>query len=143
MGRYEGGRGLKWPKIGDVVYGWPLILCIFRTYYQCQANGAKRGGYEAILKHCAAGTAFDPKSGICNHVSSLSCEKEPSQSVDPFEYELRGTSKITNTEIAYKQLHTFFITYTDTYLIQDKYFSFLTQKTIQSVKNVEVISYCL
>ena len=25
MGRYEGGRGLKWPKIGDVVYGWPLI----------------------------------------------------------------------------------------------------------------------
>ena len=24
MGRYEGGRGLKWPKIGDVVYGWPL-----------------------------------------------------------------------------------------------------------------------
>jgi hypothetical protein len=56
-----------------------------RTYYQCQANGARRGGYEAILKHCAAGTAFDPKSGICNHVSSLSCEKEPSQSVDPFE----------------------------------------------------------
>jgi len=56
-----------------------------RTYYQCQANGAKRGGYEAILKHCAAGTAFDPKSGICNHVSSLSCEKEPSQSLDIFE----------------------------------------------------------
>ena len=27
MGRYEGGgRGLKWPKIGDVVYGWPLIM---------------------------------------------------------------------------------------------------------------------
>ena len=25
MGRYEGGRGLKWPKIGDVVYGWPHI----------------------------------------------------------------------------------------------------------------------
>ena len=25
MGQYEGGRGLKWPKIGDVVYGWPLI----------------------------------------------------------------------------------------------------------------------
>ena len=24
MGRYDGGRGLKWPKIGDVVYGWPL-----------------------------------------------------------------------------------------------------------------------
>ena len=23
MGQYEGGRGLKWPKIGDVVYGWP------------------------------------------------------------------------------------------------------------------------
>jgi len=56
-----------------------------RTYYQCQANGARRGGYEAILKHCAAGTAFDPKSGICNHVSSLSCEKELSQSEDLFE----------------------------------------------------------
>ena len=79
-----------------------ILLCIFRTYYQCQANGARRGGYEAILKHCAAGTAFDPKSGICNHVSSLSCEKEPSQSVDPFE--LRGTPKITNTDIAYKQI---------------------------------------
>ena len=26
MGRYEGGRGLKWLKIGDVVYGWPLAL---------------------------------------------------------------------------------------------------------------------
>ena len=62
--------------------------------------------------------------------------------MDPFEYELRGTPKITNTEIAYKQLP-FLITYTDTYLIQDKYFSFLTQKIVQSVKNVEVISYCL
>jgi hypothetical protein len=69
-----------------------ILFCFFRTYYQCQANGAKRGGYEAILKHCAAGTAFDPKSGICNHVSSLSCEKEPSQSVDPFELSLRGMS---------------------------------------------------
>ena len=68
---------------------WIYYLCIFRTYYQCQANGAKRGGYEAVLKHCAAGTAFDPKSGICNHVSSLSCEKEPSQSLDIFE--TRGT----------------------------------------------------
>ena len=26
MGRYGGGRGQKWPKIGDVVYGWPLTL---------------------------------------------------------------------------------------------------------------------
>ena len=25
-GRYGGGRGQKWPKIGDVVYGWPLTL---------------------------------------------------------------------------------------------------------------------
>ena len=82
-------------------------MCIFRTYYQCQANGAKRGGYEAILKHCAAGTAFDPKSGICNHVSSLSCEKDP--------FELRGTPKITNTDIAYKQIP-LLITYIDTYL---------------------------
>ena len=28
MGRYEGGRGLKWPKIGNVVYGWPLTMIL-------------------------------------------------------------------------------------------------------------------
>ena len=38
MGRYGGGRGKKMPKIGDLLYGWPLGLiytklpfCIFRT----------------------------------------------------------------------------------------------------------------
>ena len=25
MGRYGGGRGQNWQKIGNVVYGWPLI----------------------------------------------------------------------------------------------------------------------
>ena len=37
MGRYGGGRGKKMPKIGDLLYGWPLGLiytklpfCIFR-----------------------------------------------------------------------------------------------------------------
>ena len=25
MGQYGGGRGQKWPKIGNVVYGWPLM----------------------------------------------------------------------------------------------------------------------
>ena len=32
MGRYEGGRGLKWPKIGDVVYGWPQGQIYLYTY---------------------------------------------------------------------------------------------------------------
>ena len=118
-----------WKSLGGIQQLRGPILtqfCIFRTYYQCQANGARRGGYEAILKHCAAGTAFDPKSGICNHVSSLSCEKELSQSEDLFE--LRGTSKITNPDIAwdiaYKQIP-LLITHILTFINQDKYFSLL------------------
>ena len=34
MGQYEGGRGLKWPKIGDVVYGWPLRPNTSDTVFQ-------------------------------------------------------------------------------------------------------------
>ena len=42
-----------------------------KTYYQCQANGAVKGGYEAILRDCGAGTGFDPSLGNCNFLSSL------------------------------------------------------------------------
>ena len=31
MGRYGGGRGQKWPKIGDVFYGWPLEQSDFQV----------------------------------------------------------------------------------------------------------------
>ena len=37
-----------------------------KTYYQCQVNDAKKGGYEVILKNCGKGTGFDPSLGICN-----------------------------------------------------------------------------
>jgi hypothetical protein len=37
-----------------------------KTYYQCQVNYAKKGGYEVILKNCGKGTGFDPSLGICN-----------------------------------------------------------------------------
>ena len=40
-----------------------------KTYFQCQANG--KGGYEAILRDCGAGTGFDPNLGNCNFLSSL------------------------------------------------------------------------
>jgi hypothetical protein len=42
-----------------------------KTYFQCQANPAKKGGYEAILRDCPTGTAFDPSLGNCNHLSKL------------------------------------------------------------------------
>ena len=42
-----------------------------KTYFQCQANGAFKGGYEAILRDCAAETGFDPSLGNCNFLSSL------------------------------------------------------------------------
>jgi hypothetical protein len=42
-----------------------------KTYFQCQANPAKKGGYEAILRDCGAETGFDPSLGNCNFLSSL------------------------------------------------------------------------
>ena len=42
-----------------------------KTYFQCQANGAFKGGYEAILRDCGAETGFDPSLGNCNFLSSL------------------------------------------------------------------------
>ena len=36
MGRYERGRGLKWPKISDVVYGWSLSRML-----ECRWNDPK------------------------------------------------------------------------------------------------------
>ena len=42
-----------------------------KTYYQCQANADKKGGYEAILRNCGTGTGFDPNLGICNDLNFL------------------------------------------------------------------------
>ena len=42
-----------------------------KTYYQCQANRGKKGGYEAILRNCGTGTGFDPSLGICNDLNFL------------------------------------------------------------------------
>ena len=41
MGRYEGGRGQKWPKIGDVVYGWPFNQIGFGKTRKGESNFTK------------------------------------------------------------------------------------------------------
>ena len=42
-----------------------------RTFYKCQKNHAKKGGYEAFLEKCPKGTGFNTKLGHCDHLSYL------------------------------------------------------------------------
>ena len=41
MGRFGGGRGQKWPKIGDVVYGWPFNQIGFGKTRKGESNFTK------------------------------------------------------------------------------------------------------
>ena len=58
MGQYGGGRGQKWPKIGNVVYGWPLkghtkmhiIVCKARFFVNRSDSTGQKGVIFSILK---------------------------------------------------------------------------------------------